>query len=131
MVGEVKLADFGLARYIHGNHGSRDGLGQGEGYDMHQSITHSRTVSAPVTSVYRTHMQARGGRYDRQYQPPAAALTEVVVTLWYRAPEILCHAPAYGGSIDIWSVGCVLGELLLGRPLFPGKQGHCHDCVVD
>ena len=48
--------------------------------------------------------------------------TIYVATRWYRSPElILCHAE-YTTSIDMWSVGCILAELLLRRPLFPGKS---------
>jgi serine/threonine protein kinase len=50
------------------------------------------------------------------------ALTEYVVTRWYRAPEVLLSGGRYTGSIDVWSVGCILGELLLRRPLFPGEN---------
>ena len=45
--------------------------------------------------------------------------TAKVVTMWYRAPEILLGG-RYSLSVDVWSAGCVLGEMLLGRPLFPG-----------
>jgi cell division cycle 2-like protein len=48
-------------------------------------------------------------------------MTDGVVTLWYRAPEILLGASEYTRSIDIWSVGCVFAELLLGRALFNGE----------
>jgi serine/threonine protein kinase len=44
--------------------------------------------------------------------------TTKVVTLWYRAPELLVGIRNYGSKIDVWSVGCVAAELLLGRPLF-------------
>jgi len=47
-------------------------------------------------------------------------LTEYVVTRWYRAPEIMCSAKTYTAIADVWSVGCILGEVLLGKPLFPG-----------
>lgn len=48
--------------------------------------------------------------------------TEYVVTRWYRAPEVLLSGGNYTSSIDVWSVGCILGELLLRRPLFPGEN---------
>lgn len=48
-------------------------------------------------------------------------LTPVVVTLWYRAPELLLGATQYTAAIDMWSVGCICAELLIGRPLLPGK----------
>lgn len=49
-------------------------------------------------------------------------LSNNVITLWYRPPELLLGAVRYSTSIDIWSTGCVLAELELGRPLFPGKS---------
>lgn len=49
-------------------------------------------------------------------------LTEYVVTRWYRAPEIMCACQEYDYKIDIWSVGCIFGELLGRKPLFPGDN---------
>jgi len=73
--GDVKIADFGLARAIY----SHD-LGEDE------------------------------------------ELTEHVVTRWYRAPEIMLTSGRYTFSIDIWSLGCIVGELQLGTPLFKGQD---------
>ncbi|KAF2632388.1 kinase-like protein [Macroventuria anomochaeta] len=69
--GQLKLADFGMARYI---------------------------------------------------PPPSAPLTQLVVTLWYRAPELLLGTPNYGTEVDMWSMGCVMGELLLKTPVLPGTN---------
>lgn len=69
--GEIKLADFGMARY---------------------------TASPPPR------------------------LTQLVVTLWYRAPELLLGAEEYSFEIDIWSIGCIFSELLTREPLFQGKN---------
>lgn len=55
----------------------------------------------------------------------AEALTPETVTLWYRSPEILFDSFTYGPASDIWSVGCVFAQFVLGRPLFPG------DTVMD
>lgn len=49
-------------------------------------------------------------------------LTEYVATRWYRAPEILLASHQYTKGVDIWSLGCILGEMLLGKPLFPGSS---------
>ncbi|KAF1760809.1 hypothetical protein GCK72_009059 [Caenorhabditis remanei] len=49
-------------------------------------------------------------------------LTEYVATRWYRAPEIMLNSKGYTKSIDIWSVGCILAEMISNRPLFPGKH---------
>jgi serine/threonine protein kinase len=49
-------------------------------------------------------------------------MTEYVVTRWYRAPELLVSNSTYSEKIDIWSVGCILGEILKRKPLFPGSD---------
>jgi len=49
-------------------------------------------------------------------------LTDYVATRWYRAPEILLGSTSYTKGVDIWSVGCILGELLSGKPTFPGTS---------
>jgi serine/threonine protein kinase len=51
---------------------------------------------------------------------PTKEYTTGVVTRYYRPPEILFGAKHYDPSVDIWSAGCILGELLLRKPLFPG-----------
>lgn len=48
-------------------------------------------------------------------------LTNRVITLWYRPPELLLGETKYGPEVDMWSVGCILAELVLGKPLLPGK----------
>lgn len=49
-------------------------------------------------------------------------MTTYVVTRWYRAPELLLVAGRYSSAIDVWSVGCILGELLGRAPVFPGDS---------
>ena len=70
--GEIKLADFGMARFC-GDH-------------------------------------------------PPNNLTQLVVTLWYRAPELLLGATTYDSAIDMWSMGCIFGEFLTKNPLMQGKN---------
>ena len=48
-------------------------------------------------------------------------LTSRVVTLWYRPPELLLGATQYGVGVDLWSTGCILAELLAGKPIMPGR----------
>ncbi|CAH8259388.1 unnamed protein product [Arabidopsis lyrata] len=48
-------------------------------------------------------------------------MTNRVVTLWYRAPELLHGVIEYGVGVDLWSAGCILPELLAGRPIMPGR----------
>ncbi|KAA8546812.1 hypothetical protein F0562_003264 [Nyssa sinensis] len=49
-------------------------------------------------------------------------LTNRVITLWYRPPELLLGATKYGPAVDMWSVGCIFAELLQGKPILPGKN---------
>lgn len=60
--------------------------------------------------------------YQIQEDAVNPALTEYVATRWYRAPEILLGSARYTKGVDMWSVGCILGEMLLGKPLFPGTS---------
>ena len=46
----------------------------------------------------------------------------VVVTIWYRAPELLLGAQHYTAAVDMWATGCIFAELLTLRPLFPGNE---------
>lgn len=56
-------------------------------------------------------------------------LTDYVATRWYRAPEILLGCKSYTTGVDLWSLGCILGEMLLERPLYPGNS--TLDQVID
>lgn len=47
--------------------------------------------------------------------------TNKVITLWYRPPELLLGEERYGPAIDIWSCGCILGELFTRKPIFQGN----------
>ena len=61
-------------------------------------------------------------------------LTDYVATRWYRAPELLLSQGNYGKEVDYWAVGCIMGELVDGNPLFPGEneldQIHCIQKVL-
>lgn len=62
-------------------------------------------------------------------------MTSGVVTLWYRAPELLFGEKTYSPAIDMWSIGCIFGELLnFGKPILPGKsvlsQLHLISCLI-
>lgn len=47
-------------------------------------------------------------------------MTEYVATRWYRAPEILLGSNNYSRAIDLWSTGCIIGEMIIGKAIFPG-----------
>ncbi|KAJ8949957.1 hypothetical protein NQ318_002364 [Aromia moschata] len=58
----------------------------------------------------------------RWFGVPLKPMTPHVVTLWYRAPELLLQAPTQTTSVDMWAAGCILGELLGHKPLLPGRS---------
>ena len=58
----------------------------------------------------------------RAFGIPVNTFSNEVVTLWYRAPDVLLGSRQYDTSIDIWSAGCIMAEMFTGRPLFPGQQ---------
>ena len=59
---------------------------------------------------------------SRMFSRPQGQHTQEVVTLWYRAPELLLGAQRYDTPVDVWSVGCILAEMATARPLFPGDS---------
>ncbi|MES1909272.1 MAG: hypothetical protein MHM6MM_002040 [Cercozoa sp. M6MM] len=87
--GAVRLADLGLARQ------------------------YLRDPFRRLRELDRT-----GACKDEDKDLEDARKTPNVVTLWYRAPELLLHERCYGSGIDIWSAGCVFAEMILGKPLF-------------
>ncbi|OWZ70477.1 cell division cycle 2-like [Cryptococcus neoformans] len=57
----------------------------------------------------------------RKFGDPLGEMTQLVVTLWYRSPELLLGGKEYTTAVDIWSIGCIFAELMQGEPLFPGR----------
>ena len=55
------------------------------------------------------------------YGSPKREYTTGVITRFYRPPEVLFGAKYYGPAVDMWSIGCILGELLIRAPIFPGS----------
>jgi serine/threonine protein kinase len=58
----------------------------------------------------------------RAFGIPLRTYTHEVVTLWYRAPEVLLGSRHYSTAIDMWSVGCIFAEMAMRQPLFPGDS---------
>ena len=52
----------------------------------------------------------------------STVMTEYVATRWYRAPEILLGSPLYSKAVDMWSIGCIVGEMILGKSIFAGSS---------
>jgi len=58
----------------------------------------------------------------RSFGIPVRSKSHEVVTLWYRAPDVLMGSTKYSSTIDIWSTGCIFAEMVTSKPLFPGKS---------
>ena len=71
-----------------------------------------------------THLKIADFGLARSFNLPLKSYTHEVVTLWYRAPEILLGQKVYSPAVDIWSVGCIFYEMAHKKPLFYG------DCEV-
>lgn len=74
--------------------------------------------------IDRAHNQLKLADFGlaRAFGIPVRAYTHEVVTLWYRAPEILLGTKTYSTPVDMWSIGCIFAEMLNHRPLFPGDS---------
>ncbi|TRY50027.1 Serine/threonine protein kinase [Cryptosporidium tyzzeri] len=89
---ELKLCDFGFARFIQ----------QNKSYSNQFKDSLSKSVDSLCVA--------------------SRPLTSYVSTRWYRAPELLVKSTEYGPGIDVWAVGCIMAELIDGEPLFPGTS---------
>ncbi|KAF3445475.1 hypothetical protein FNV43_RR10651 [Rhamnella rubrinervis] len=87
--------------------------------DLASIISRPEGLTEPQVKCYMYQLLSDFGlaNYYTQKRP----LTNRVVTLWYRAPELLLGATNYGVGIDLWSAGCLLAEMFLGRPIMPGR----------
>ncbi|MES1912080.1 MAG: hypothetical protein MHM6MM_004416 [Cercozoa sp. M6MM] len=106
---QLKLCDFGLARSLRSLPRSTDSP---------PPSTTTQHSGSPSTQ----HSQSQHDPINGNSPDCGAVLTDYVATRWYRAPEILLGSTRYTKGVDMWSLGCVLGELLGGRPMFPGTS---------
>ena len=56
------------------------------------------------------------------FQTASAVMTDYIATRWYRAPEVILSWKRYSTAIDVWSVGCILAELITRKPLLPATS---------
>lgn len=68
------------------------------------------------------HIKLADFGLSRSFSLPTRTYTHEVVTLWYRAPELLLGSRIYSTAIDIWSLGCILAEMILKKAFFPGDS---------
>jgi mitogen-activated protein kinase 1/3 len=152
----IKIADFGLSRVVQSDLANSKGAGA-ERRGSRDSSAGSSSAAGRLT-MHLNRSGGGGGEKDEsdetgQRQGPMAlpgsgessdaldsmappklkhSLTRHVVTRWYRAPEVILSLP-YSGAVDVWSIGCIFGELLsmikencpdhrARAPLFPGES---------
>ncbi|KAK0539871.1 hypothetical protein OC842_000755 [Tilletia horrida] len=129
----LRICDFGLARaFAVPLEGEENGLFRPQTPDGGNS--YQRMAQSPMRSPARQFSPEPHSpdkpKPDRRLSVstsrldfPGGPLTDYVATRWYRAPEImLCLKDGYGPEIDMWSIGCILAELISGKPIFPGKD---------
>ncbi|KAJ8968832.1 hypothetical protein NQ317_005300 [Molorchus minor] len=68
------------------------------------------------------HIKLADFGLSRSFSLPSKTYTHEVVTMWYRAPELLLGGKLYCTGIDIWSLGCIMAEMLMKRAIFPGDS---------
>lgn len=88
---------------------------------IHRDIKPSNILVDPETLLLKIGDFGLTRVVDPDYEH-SGYLTHCPSTLWYRAPELILEPNTYSSAIDIWGVGCVFAELLLGKPLFEGRH---------
>ncbi|WFC99916.1 cyclin-dependent kinase [Malassezia yamatoensis] len=85
-------------------------------------IVHRDLKTSNLLMTNRGQIKIADFGLARLFGDPIQDMTALVVTLWYRAPELLLGTSKYDTAVDMWSVGCIFSELLLKEPLFQGKN---------
>ncbi len=85
-------------------------------------ILHRDLKTSNLLMNNRGQMKLADFGMARYFGDPSPKMTQLVVTLWYRGPELLLGAQEYGTAVDMWSIGCIFGELLTKEPLLQGKN---------
>ncbi|KAI1359848.1 Pkinase-domain-containing protein [Xylaria arbuscula] len=97
-------------------------LGSGVAYLHDHWILHRDLKTSNLLLNNRGQLKIADFGMARYVGDPPPKLTQLVVTLWYRAPELLLGTKTYGTPIDMWSVGCIFAEILTRTALLPGKN---------
>eukprot|EP01114_Cavostelium_apophysatum_P003597 TRINITY_DN1358_c0_g1_i1.p1 TRINITY_DN1358_c0_g1~~TRINITY_DN1358_c0_g1_i1.p1 ORF type:complete len:327 (-),score=96.08 TRINITY_DN1358_c0_g1_i1:254-1234(-) len=77
-----------------------------------------------LINKHKTELKLADFGLARSFGIPVRNKSHEVVTLWYRAPDVLMGSSKYSSTIDIWSAGCIFAEMASGKPLFPGKNNN-------
>ena len=118
----LKLCDFGFARVLPSHRASSECDGRVSAEDAKRRPIHSGADenAAPAEKLVKNTPKKR----------PPAPLTDYVATRWYRAPELLLGSRAYDLNVDVFAIGCLMGEMADGQPMFPGESDADQLCVM-
>ena len=95
---------------------------EGVHYLHKNMILHRDIKSANILITRDNVLKIADWGLARFYQKDNTRMTNPVVTLWYRSPEILCGSRQYGPEVDMWSVGCIFGEMYTRHPILAVKD---------
>jgi cyclin-dependent kinase-like len=112
----LKLCDFGFARALPSRRSSSASKGE------EPAGADDQTRGAPSVADENAAPE-RKKRIEKPHERRLSApLTEYVATRWYRAPELLLGSRAYDVNVDVFAIGCLMGEMADGQPMFPGES---------
>jgi len=121
--------DSDLKKFIDTNNGQLDAMTvkrmmlqllRGVAYLHSRRVLHRDLKPQNLLINKRAELKIADFGLARTYGVPVRSYSSEVVTLWYRAPDVLLGSKQYTSSIDIWSVGCIFAEMVTGAPLFTG-----------
>lgn len=96
-------------------------LFQGVAFCHDQRVLHRDLKPQNILVNARREVKVADFGLARSFGIPVNTFSNEVVTLWYRAPDVLLGSCSYSTSIDVWSLGCIVAEMYTGQPLFPGQ----------
>lgn len=125
--------DLDLKRYM-----DKVGEGEGLGHEIVQKFTYQLIKGVHYLHAHRIlhrdlkpqnllinkegNLKLADFGLARAFGIPLRTYTHEIVTLWYRAPEVLLGSRHYSTGVDMWSVGCIFAEMIMRQPLFPGDS---------
>lgn len=125
---KIRVADFGLARVVKPLFSVEKPASPQPKRQAKLGPSAFSKVKSPLSDLLKKREEKGGFKessaqnLEESVEEPLDPMTEYIATRWYRAPEVVLGSNQYSFPIDMWSIGCILGEMVVGRPLFDGKS---------